>query len=162
MGVDLPEAGSSCIVVVPIAVVCTAATAGEPFVSVRFLPDLGMADRSKVDEIADSDGVSSAAGTVSCDEGVRSWALVGVSIVASRFRNSSTGLSTAPRLLRLAIDVRRLALSPKSGLRRLRSALASTPTVRGLMKTVCGVTPRSVSDTDLVVTNELRADSDVS
>jgi hypothetical protein len=63
---------------------------------------------------------------------------------ASRLRISSSGLSTGPRLLRLAKDVRRLEGPVAScGRSRLRLACASMPMVRGLMKTVWGVTPSS-------------------
>jgi hypothetical protein len=44
----------------------------------------------------------------------------------------------------------------------LRSAFASTPTVLGLMKTVCGVTPRSVNETAFLPTSSVSAEVVVS
>jgi hypothetical protein len=45
------------MVVVPTAVVCTAATAGATFCSTRFFPDRGRAARSSEDDIAESEGL---------------------------------------------------------------------------------------------------------
>lgn len=59
MGVVLPEIGSSCIVVVPTALVCDAPTAGAAFESTFFFfPDLVMAVISSVDGRLDSDGLA--------------------------------------------------------------------------------------------------------
>ena len=121
------------MLVVPTALVGVAPTAGAAFESI-FLPDRAMAVRSSEDEIVDSDGLASWTAIVVSLSAVSS-AREGGSSEASRLRISLNG-SSLPFALRLAKEVRRLDDSASRGRSRRRSALISTPTVRGLMKIV--------------------------
>jgi hypothetical protein len=135
MGVVRPEMSSSWMEVMPTAVVCEAPTAGSAFESSLFLPDRVTEVRSMLEERPDSEGLPVSCWTAVSDV-VRSDLGVGASRDAKRLRISSSGLSIVPLALLLAKDVRRLLVSARYGRSLLRSAFASTPTVRGLMKTV--------------------------
>jgi len=109
--------------------------AGRAFESSLFRPDRETEVRSILDDRPDSEGLPPSCCTA-VSEDVRSDLGVGGSRDANRLRISSSGLSMVPFVLLLAKDVRRLLDPAKYGRSLLRSAFASTPIVRGLMKTV--------------------------